>query len=232
MAELAQALNGKLYSGDAELLDREALHAMVGGMTAEHVLERLSDGMVVIAPADRSDVLLALVNANVAQGFPRLAGMILNGGLKPHPMIDALVRGLNPTLPIIMCEQSTYETGRIVAHTRGRMANQSARKIEASLALMEHYIDGPALMAELDLAIPPVVTRRCSNTSWPPVPKPTAVIVLPGRSRAFCAPPPTGCFRGVARLTLLGDPEGRGAAGRSGPRTSPASTSSTRWTPS
>ena len=52
--------------------------------------------------------------------------MILNGGLKPHPMIDALVRGLNPTLPIIMCEQSTYETGGS-SHTRGRMANQSAR---------------------------------------------------------------------------------------------------------
>lgn len=70
MAELADALGGTLYSGDEDLLDREALHMMVGGMTVEHVLERLEEGMVVIAPADRSDVMLALVNANMAQGFP------------------------------------------------------------------------------------------------------------------------------------------------------------------
>jgi phosphate acetyltransferase len=213
MAELAQALNGKLYSGDAELLDREALHAMVGGMTAEHVLERLSDGMVVIAPADRSDVLLALVNANVAQGFPRLAGMILNGGLKPHPMIDALVRGLNPTLPIIMCDQSTYETGRIVAHTRGRMANQSARKIEASLALMEHYIDGSALMAELDLAIPPVVTPQMFEYQLAARAKADQRhIVLPeGEEPRILRAAAQLVARGVARLTLLGDPEKVGA---------------------
>ena len=71
MAELAQALNGSSTAATPSCWTARALHAMVGGMTAEHVLERLSDGMVVIAPADRSDVLLALVNANVAQGFPR-----------------------------------------------------------------------------------------------------------------------------------------------------------------
>ena len=82
MGELKEALGAELYSGDPELLDREALRVMVGGMTVEHILERITDGTVVITPADRSDVLLSLVNANVAQGFPRLTGIILNGGLR------------------------------------------------------------------------------------------------------------------------------------------------------
>ena len=60
MAELLDAIGGELYSGDPELLQREALKVMVGGMTAEHILERLTEGVVVIAPGDRSDVLLAL----------------------------------------------------------------------------------------------------------------------------------------------------------------------------
>lgn len=51
MAELMEATGGELYSGDPELLHREALKVMVGGMTAEHILERLVEGMVVIAPA-------------------------------------------------------------------------------------------------------------------------------------------------------------------------------------
>lgn len=94
MAELLDAVDGTLYSGDSSLLQREAMRVMVGGMTAEHILERLTEGVVVIAPADRSDVLLALVNAHEAEGFPSLAGIIMNGGIEPHPAIARLVAGL------------------------------------------------------------------------------------------------------------------------------------------
>ena len=160
MAELATALDATVYSGDVDLLDREAIDVMVGGMTVEHILERLSESMAVIAPADRSDVLLALVNANAAQGFPRLAGIILNGGLKPHPMIDALVRGLRPTLPILQCGYGTYETARICSTTRGRIAAGSVRKIDAALALMERYMTSDGMFAELKLHSTEVMTPQ------------------------------------------------------------------------
>ncbi|MFT4044066.1 MAG: phosphate acetyltransferase [Gordonia sp. (in: high G+C Gram-positive bacteria)] len=160
MAELKDSLQARMYSGDPELLDREALQVMVGGMTVEHILERLTEGTVVIAPADRSDVLLALVTANAAQGFPRLSGIILNGGLKPHPMIDSLVSGLQPTLPIIMCEHGTYETARIAADTRGRVAIGSARKIDAALALMETYVDAADFLKVLDVRATDVLTPQ------------------------------------------------------------------------
>ncbi|MGV9825970.1 MULTISPECIES: phosphate acetyltransferase [unclassified Gordonia (in: high G+C Gram-positive bacteria)] len=160
MSELKVSLDAQMYSGDEELLDREALKVMVGGMTVEHILERLTDGTVVITPADRSDVLLSLVTANAAHGFPRLSGIILNGGLKPHPMIDMLVNGLQPTLPIIMCEQGTYETARTAADTRGRIAIGSARKIDAALALMESHVDSGKLMEVLDVRPPEVTTPQ------------------------------------------------------------------------
>ncbi|MGC5248733.1 phosphate acetyltransferase [Gordonia sp. DT219] len=160
MAELQEALHATLCSGDPELLEREALKVMVGGMTVEHILERLSEGTVVIAPADRSDVLLALVNADAAHGFPRLSGIILNGGLRPHPMVDALVSGLRSPLPIIMCDQGTYDTARIAANTRGRVAVGSVRKIEAALGLMERYIDPDAMMNLLKVPTTEVMTPQ------------------------------------------------------------------------
>ena len=43
--ELLDAVDGTLYSGDSSLLQREAMRVMVGGMTAEHILERLTEGV-------------------------------------------------------------------------------------------------------------------------------------------------------------------------------------------
>ncbi|ROZ98519.1 phosphate acetyltransferase [Gordonia sp. OPL2] len=209
MAELKEALGAVMYSGDDDLLDREALKVMVGGMTVEHILERLTDGTVVITPADRSDVLLALVNANTAQGFPRLAGIILNGGLRPHPMIQALVAGLKPTLPIISCEQGTYETARTAAHTRGRIGLGSARKIEAALALMEEHVNPEAVMKVLDVRSPSVVTPQMFEYNL--IARARADqkhIVLPeGEEDRILRAAGRLLRRGVARLTLLGDPD-------------------------
>ncbi|MCH5644556.1 MULTISPECIES: phosphate acetyltransferase [unclassified Gordonia (in: high G+C Gram-positive bacteria)] len=207
MAELKEELGAEMYSGDTELLDREALMVMVGGMTVEHILERLTEGTVVITPADRSDVLLALVNANAAKGFPRLAGIILNGGLRPHPMIEALVQGLRPNLPILVCQQGTYETARTAAHTRGRLAKGSARKIEAVLSLVEEHVDPEEVLQKLNVGTPTVVTPQMFEYGL--IARARAQrrhIVLPeGDDDRILRAAGRLLRRNVADLTLLGD---------------------------
>ena len=160
MAELCAALGGSLYSGDTELLRREALSVMVGGMTAENILDRLSEGQVVIVPADRSDVLLALVNAHEAQGFPSLAGIILNGGLLPHPAIDKVLKGLRPTLPLIATTQRTYDTVGKISNVGSRITVGSLRKIDTALATMADHLDGPALSRSIRVSASAVVTPQ------------------------------------------------------------------------
>ena len=209
MAELRDSLGADLYSGDPDLLDREALEVIVGGMTVEHVLERLTDSGVVIAPADRSDVLIALVNANSAKGFPRLSGIILNGGLRPHPMVDALVKGLRPTLPILICDLGTYETARAAAHTRGRLSAGSARKIDAALSLVERYMVSDDVTAELDLHVSSAVTPQMFEYQLLARAKADRQrIVLPeGDDDRVLRAAGRLLRRGVAELTLLGKPD-------------------------
>ncbi len=209
MSELMAALDGELFSGDPELLDREAMSVMVGGMTAEHILERLTDGVAVITPADRSDVLLALVTANAAQGFPKLSGMILNGGLRPHPMIESLVAGLRSALPIITCAQGTYETARTAALARGRVGVDSVRKIDAALTLMEEHVDSASLLERLRLSAPTVVTPQMFEYQLIAQAKSERKrIVLPeGEDDRILRAAGRLIRRGVADLTLLGDAE-------------------------
>ncbi|HYO04327.1 MAG TPA: phosphate acetyltransferase [Mycobacterium sp.] len=160
VAELRDAVGGTVMSGDETLLNREALGVLVAGMTAEHVLERLREGMAVITPGDRSDVVLAVASAHAAEGFPSLSCVILNGGLPLHPSIAALVSGLGLRLPIVTTDLGTYDTARLVASARGRVTTDSHRKIDTALTLMEEYVDTADLLAQLSIPIPSVVTPQ------------------------------------------------------------------------
>jgi len=158
--ELCHAVDGTVRSGDERLLSREAMDVLVAGMTAEHVLERLTEGVTVVTPGDRSDVVLAVASAHVAEGFPSLSGIILNGGLQLHPSIAALVSGLGLRLPIVTTDYGTFETARRVAATRGRVTAESSRKIDTALALMDAHVDTADLLSRLAIPIPTVVTPQ------------------------------------------------------------------------
>lgn len=160
VAELRDAIGGTLIKGDEGLLGREALGVLVAGMTAEHVLERLRDGQAVITPGDRSDVVLAVMSAHAAEGFPSLSTVILNGGLDLHPFIADLVDGLGLRLPIIATDLDTFDTASAVASARGRVTVASQRKIDTAIELMEKHVDVADLMAHLAIPIPAVVTPQ------------------------------------------------------------------------
>ena len=160
VAELEKAVDGTLISGDAQLREREVMGILVAGMTADHVLERLGEGMAVITPGDRSDVVLAVASAHAAEGFPSLSCVIINGDLELHPSIAALVAGLRLRLPIVATTLGTFETAEAAASARGRVTSVSQRKIDTALELMDRYVDVPDLLAQLAIPIPTVITPQ------------------------------------------------------------------------
>jgi phosphate acetyltransferase len=160
VAELQRAVEGTVLRGEAALLTREVMDVLVAGMTAEHVLERLTEGVAVITPGDRSDVVLAVVSAHAAEGFPSLSCVILNGGFELHPSISSLVSGLGLRLPIITTGLGTFETASRVASARGRVTASSQRKIDTAIALMDTHVDIADLLARLAIPIPSVVTPQ------------------------------------------------------------------------
>ncbi|OBH05004.1 phosphate acetyltransferase [Mycobacterium sp. E1747] len=160
VAELEKAVGGTPVSGEASLRDREVTDVLVAGMTADHVLERLSDGMAVITPGDRSDVVLAVASAHGAEGFPSLSCIVLNGGFQLHPSIAALVAGLRLRLPIVATALGTYDAASAAAAARGRVTANSQRKIDTALELMDRYVDVPDLLEQLAIPIPTVTTPQ------------------------------------------------------------------------
>jgi phosphate acetyltransferase len=207
VADLQTAVNGKLISGDAALMGREAMGVVVAGMTADHVLERLGEGVAVITPGDRSDVVLAVASAHAAEGFPSLSCIILNGGFELHRSIGALVAGLRLRLPIIATALGTYDTASAVASARGRVTASSQRKVDTALQLMERHVDIGDLLAQLAIPIPQVTTpqmftyqlrgRARSDRKHIVLPEGEDDRILKSAGRIL--------QRGIADLTILGD---------------------------
>ena len=207
VAELQEAVEGTVIGGDPALLSREAMNVLVAGMTAEHVLERLKEGVAVITPGDRSDVVLTVVSAHAAEGFPSLSCVILNGGLELHPSIASLVSGLGLRLPIIATRFGTFETASRVASARGRVTATSLRKIDTALALMDTHVDTADLLAQLMIPIPTVVTPQMFTyqlLDWARSDR--KHIVLPeGDDDRILTAAGRLLQRGVADLTILGE---------------------------
>ncbi|MGY4643350.1 phosphate acetyltransferase [Cellulomonas sp. URHB0016] len=205
--QVSEAVGGRLIAGDEALLSREVLDMLVGAMSIEHLLDRLADGAVLIAPGDRADILLGLLMAHQADGFPSLAGIILNGGFRPPDVITRLISGLGTRLPIIATDLGTFRSASAAAAVRGRLSADSQIKVDTALALFEEHVDGAALLAALDVAHPEVVTplmfeyalldRARSDRKH---------VVLPeGEDDRILRAASTLLRRGVARLTILGD---------------------------
>jgi phosphate acetyltransferase len=207
VAELGKAVEGTLLRGDPALLSREAMDVLVAGMTAEHVVERLTEGVAVVTPGDRSDVVLAVVSAHEAEGFPSLSCVILNGGLELHPSIASLVSGLGLRLPIITTRFGTFETASRVASARGRVTANSQRKIDTAIALMDDHVDIAELLARLAITIPSVVTPQMfTHQLLDRARSDRKRIVLPeGEDDRILKAAGRLLQRGVADLTILGD---------------------------
>ena len=210
VADLRLAVDGAMVSGDDALLDREVMEVLVAGMTAEHVLERLSEGAAVITPGDRSDVVLAVSSAHAAEGFPSLSTMILNGGLPLHQSIASLVNGLGLKLPMIATKLGTFETASAVASSRGRVTATSRRKVDTALSLMERYVDMSELIELLDIPIPTVTTPQMfTHQLLEGARSDRKRIVLPeGDDDRILQAAGRLLRRDVAELTILGE-EGR-----------------------
>ena len=208
--DLMVATQGRLLLGDETLLDREVTRMVVAGMTMPHVLDRLSDGCVLICPGDREEVLLATILAHRSSTFPSLGGVVLNGGFLPSPQVSRLIEGIGVELPIITCELGTMSTATAVHEVRGRIGVHSTRKIERARTLVHNHVDVDRLLPSPDdvrpngtSAVTPLMfehqlTARARAAE--------ADIVLPeGLEPRILRAADTLLARKVARLTLLGD---------------------------
>jgi phosphate acetyltransferase len=103
-------------------------------------------------------MLVGILMAHRSQTFPRLAGILLTGGIQPEPIVRRLIDGIETNLPVSSTPLNTFEAASVAAATRGSLTDSSPHKIEAALDVFARHVDGGRLLDRLDLARSDAVT--------------------------------------------------------------------------
>ena len=207
VAEVAAALDATVISGGENAVDRDVLGYVVGAAHVPTVLEHLTDGALMITPGDRADLLVAASAAHAA-GTVTLAGLVLTLGEFPDRRAVRIIERLNTGLAMLVVPTDSYHTIAAAGRIRARLSTGTPRKVEAALGVFEENVDTAALTRLLDVARSSRVTPLMfENDLIDRARAERRHLVLPeGTDERILRATETLLRRGVADLTLLGDP--------------------------
>ncbi|MGR3811327.1 phosphate acetyltransferase [Jiulongibacter sp. NS-SX5] len=139
MKEIAEALDAKVLFGE-EYLSNKVGSFGVGAMQLRNYLTQIKDDNMVITPGDRADLILGALQANISKNYPKMAGIVLTGGLIPEEPIIRLIEGLQINLPILSVNRGTFYVANTVGNVKANIFAYSKEKISKSIELFEEYV--------------------------------------------------------------------------------------------
>jgi len=157
--QIYSELKATLLIGTQESLDREVTGVRVAAMTLPNLLDRLQDGVLLVTPGDRADVLLTALTARFSDRVPSISGVIVTGGVEPDVRVLSFARGLDSAVtPLLLAPSDTFETAYRIANLTPQIRFGDDRRIAAALGLFETEVDTSDLINRIQIADTAVTT--------------------------------------------------------------------------
>ena len=187
--------------------DRRVKDVIVGAQAVPGILPLLREGVLVIVPGDRDELVLSVCLA--AMNGTRLAGMLLTLGVEPDPRVLNLGRpALATGLPMLVTSTNSYQTATIVHDMDPEVPIDDAERARLVMtavadALDPQWLDTVPTSSHVPRLSPPAFRRRLATSARAAARR----IVLPEgaeprtlRAAAICHE------QGIAQCVLLAEP--------------------------
>jgi phosphate acetyltransferase len=138
--EYIDELEAKILFGE-EFISNQVESSAVGAMQLRNFLPHLKNNCLVITPGDRGDIILSSLWASISESYPKIAGIMLTGGLIPELPIMKLIEGLKETIPILAVEKGTFEVANRVGAIRSHIYANNEQRIYTSLNTFDKYVN-------------------------------------------------------------------------------------------
>ncbi len=205
--DLAEAIKARvLHAGDMN--HRRYRDVRLCAMTVPNSVKVFAPDRLLITPADRDDIILAVALA--VMGGMRIAGLVLTGGVTPNERVMQLCApAFAMGLPVLEVEEGSFQTATRVGNVDRQIPTDDKERVELAMNVVADRID-PAWLRSV------VASRRAQRLS-PPAFRQRLVeearaankrIVLPeGTEPRTIAAASIAQERGIARCVLLGAPD-------------------------
>jgi hypothetical protein len=141
VAQLREELGLDLFSGEPYLTNK-VRYIMVGAMEPQNMIRYLQDGCLVVVPGDRVDNIVTSVNVHLMAGrggAVRIAGLLLTGGLVPHPSIVSILRQVD--VPVVLSDDDTATAAYRARQLVAKITPRDSDKISLAADLIEKHVD-------------------------------------------------------------------------------------------
>ncbi|MDY0117696.1 MAG: phosphate acyltransferase, partial [Sulfurimonadaceae bacterium] len=140
--DVVEALGAEKISFREEDNARVIKRFKIAALSVNNYLEYIEEGDFVIVPADRSDIILALMCSLYSREYPKISGIVFPFGMKPHENIQKLMDGLKRlNIPILSVKEDTYQTAAKLQNIYAKLRVKSERKTALALGLFHASID-------------------------------------------------------------------------------------------
>ena len=141
MLDIKDALGAEVIAGQAHL-SNVALDTKVVAMHVQDMLPYMQEGTLCITPGDRNDVILAAACMQASSTHPRLAGLVLTGGIPPAPSVLKLVEDMGGfTVPVLLAKEDTFTTASRIKSMDVRLRASDREKLDELCAMVEDHVD-------------------------------------------------------------------------------------------
>ncbi|MCK4462911.1 MAG: AAA family ATPase [Candidatus Omnitrophica bacterium] len=147
MREIMEEVKVPLLCGD-ENLDASVDKILIGAMEARDALRYVENNSLVITPADRLDLLKAVIKLQTkSKDTRKISGVVLTGDTKPNAKILKHLNGLQ--IPTLAIKTDTFTAVKRVDSIIVKVKPEDKEKIRLIVNMVEKYVDIDMILKNL-----------------------------------------------------------------------------------
>lgn len=142
ISHILEETDFKLLSGKNEMLSNKVTNVIVAAMQPHGALNYIKAGSLVITPGDREDIIMTVLSLHFAQNKDKnstIAGIVLTGGIMPHPSINEIIS--RSDIPFILAKQDTYTVASLISSLTVKIRPEDKDKIETIVNMIREFVD-------------------------------------------------------------------------------------------
>lgn len=116
--DIKQILDAKIIAGANQTNRIVSNHVIAAKQTSNFLkMNHSKNDSLIITPGDRHDILLSAILGDQSKLYPKVSGIVLTAGIKPTPIIQQIIEGIDNIPTVMLSNLSTFEVAAKLYNT-------------------------------------------------------------------------------------------------------------------